>query len=83
MIHFSEKIWWTHFGNLLNFKSTNFAGCYVFIWDKKRIIYIGTSSDIEKRLYNHVDLLEKLLYFWDFEFNEIENSFLVSFNNIF
>ena len=51
MISSNENIWWTNFGNLSEFKSTLLSGCYVFVWDKKRIIYVGTSSDIEKRLH--------------------------------
>ena len=55
MISSNENIWWTNFGNLSEFKSTLLSGCYVFVWDKKRIIYVGTSSDIEKRLHYHVN----------------------------
>lgn len=58
MILSNENIWWTHLGNLSKFKSTLLSGCYVFVWNKKRIIYIGTSSDIEKRLQHHVNSIK-------------------------
>ena len=54
-----ENIWWTHLGTLSELKSTMLSGCYVFVWDNKKIIYVGTSSNIEKRLHYHIKAIKE------------------------
>ncbi len=58
MNNITENIRWLHLGNLSNFKTSDVSGCYVFVYDNKRIIYVGTTSNIGKRLLYHLEAIK-------------------------